>query len=254
MASTESMFTQQLDQLQEFQDTIATLESTLQSKDEEYCDEILLQNHEYALWECMLQSDIAHYESQLQSLSSSLQDLQLELETVRVRQALEEQRTFVFETEARKLRSRYDGLRRQIESESLSHHEELEVVIGASRHYGKEMVFPGNVFSVILSMIDIESIFKLERVSVSWYDAIHSWNGWIIGNGNPQSVHNNLVAIRKYKEQRQNPAAIPVSEASSSNYSSDADKLFYPRFRRFLLSIETQKNNMYQIEIIGMIH
>ena len=57
MASTESMFAEQLEQLQQFQDTIASLESTLQSKDEEYCDEILLQNHEYALWECMLQSD-----------------------------------------------------------------------------------------------------------------------------------------------------------------------------------------------------
>lgn len=226
----------------------------MQSKDEEFCDEMLQQDHEYALWECMLQSDIAHYESQLQSLSSSLQDLQLELETVRVRQALEEQRTFVFETEARKLRSRYDGLRRTIEAESLCHHEELEVMIGAPRQYGKELVFPGNVFSVILSMMDIESIFKLERVSVSWYDAIHCWKGWVIGTANPQSTLNNLVAIRKYKEQRKElrlSPALAVSEASSSNYSSDADKLFYPRFRRFVLSIETQKNNMYQIEIVG---
>ena len=179
----------------------------------------------------------------------SLQDLQLEVETVRVRQALEEQRTFVFETEARKLRSRYDRLRRQIESESLSHHEDLEVLIGASRRYGAEMVFPGNVFSTILSMMDIESIFKLERVSVSWYDAIHCWKGWIIGT---DSVNPNLAAIRKYKEQRD--AVVIGSEASSSNYSNDADKLYYPRFRRFVLSIETQKNNMYQIEIIGMVY
>ncbi len=240
------MFAAQLDQLQEFQDMITSMESTLQSKDEEYCDEVLLQKHEYALWECMLESDIAQFESRLQSMSCSLQDLQLETETLAVRQSLEEQRSFVFETEARKLRARYDRLQRQIKAESLSKHEELSVVIGAAKHYGKEMVFPGNVFSVILSMVDIEGIFKLERVSVSWYDAIHCWKGWIIDSSNPQSTLNNLAAIRKYKELRDETTA-PILDANDSNDVDD-----HPRFKRFELSIETQKNNMYQIEIIGM--
>ena len=96
------------------------------------------------------------------------------------------------------------------------------------RGYGAERVFPGSVFSAILSMVDIEGIFKLERVSVSWYDAIHCWKGWIIDTLNPQSTANNLAAIGRYSELRDQAAAPLLDEASSSNYSSDADKLFYP--------------------------
>lgn len=256
----DDLFTKQIDQLQEFQELINSFQQTLETKDNEYCDKTICENNEYLLWESMLLSDISHYESLIQSYSMSLQDIKLNFETVQVKKSLEEQKTFVFETEVNKLRNKYDNLQKKIKKESLTHIEEYDVLIAISRNYGKQIIFSGNIFSNILSFIDIENIFKLERVSISWYDAIHNWKGWIINENNINSKQNNLYTINKYRDivenklcQNNNNNNNNInSEASSSNYSSDNDKLFYPRFRRFALSIETQKNHMYQVEIVGL--
>lgn len=261
----DDLFIKQINQLQEFQELINNFQSTLEQKDDEYCNKTMCENNEYSLWESMLESDITHYESQIQSYQMSLQDLKLNHETLEVKKSLEEQKTFVFETEVNKLRNKYDTLQNKLKQESLTHIEEYDVLISTSRNYGKQIIFSGNIFSLILSFIDIENIFKLERVSISWYDAIHSWKGWMIKDNVIESKDNNLAVINKYKDivdnklfnnsnrSRANSMNV-ISEASSSNYSADDDKLFYPRFRRFALSIETQKNHMYQVEIVGMIY
>merc|ERR1712228_393417 len=150
------------------------------------------------------------------------------------------------------------GLQQNIKEESLSHIEECDVMIGVSRNYGKQIIFSNHIFCNILSFINIENIFSLERVSTNFYDAIHSWKGWLINSNDIDSMNNNLATINKYKcndAQTMNMTTnnALISEASSSNYSNNTedDKLYYPRFRRFALSIETQKNNMYQVEIVG---
>eukprot|EP01083_Nonionella_stella_P022017 60880_1 len=249
LSAMDQLFIQEMDQLQEFQEMVGLFESILQTKDDEFCDKTSRESNEYNLWQTMLESDISHYESLIQSYTASLQDMALNYETIAVKKSLEEQKTFVFETEVNKLRNKYDNLCDKIDTESLSYMKEYDVLVGVSKKYGKQIIFSSNVFGVILSFIDIENIFKLERVSVSWYDAIHSWKGWIISSQNMTSIQNNLGTMNKYRNIIDNNMAI--SEASSSNHSNENDRLYYPRFRRFALSIETQKNNMYQVEIVG---
>eukprot|EP00484_Ammonia_sp_Unknown_P020783 CAMPEP_0197026620 /NCGR_PEP_ID=MMETSP1384-20130603/6669_1 /TAXON_ID=29189 /ORGANISM="Ammonia sp." /LENGTH=484 /DNA_ID=CAMNT_0042455319 /DNA_START=21 /DNA_END=1475 /DNA_ORIENTATION=+ len=251
----DAMFIEQIDQLHEFDDIIQKFESLLQEKDNEFVEQTVYEENEFNLWQCMLESDISHYQSLMQSHQCSLQDVKLEHESQTVKKSLEEQKTFVFEHEVNKLRNQYDTLQAKIQQESLSHIQEYDVIIATSRNYGQQIIFSGHVFSCILSFIDIEDIFKYERVCISWYDAIHNWKGWIINSNHGESQHNNLCCINKYRDIVDNKLGQDsvgnIDDVSSSNYSNDNDKLFYPRFRRFALSIETQKNNMYQVEIVG---
>ena len=80
----------------------------------------------------------------------------------------------------------------------------------------------------------------MERVSISWYDAIHNWKGWIINNNNIESLHNNIQCIHKYKDIVENKL-----------YTNNPQKMvliiqvimrnYFIRDLRFALSIETQK-------------
>ena len=206
---------------------------------------------EYDLWRSILSSDISKISSDIQSIEDLLMGLKLEFETIKTNESLELQKVIMSENECKKLRIKYLNLQKLINKNSLQGYIDettYNITIGISLHYGKELIINGLIFSNILYYCDIQTIMKIETVCKEWKYAINNWKGWkdisinYIWNNIDYLFHNNTNISDE----------ISKNSTASSKGSSKKDLIYLPRFRRFLLTIDTLKNNQFQIEVAGM--
>ena len=221
-----------------------------QDKHEEYEMIERRKDAEFDLWHSILSSDITHFESDIQSKQVSLMGLKLELETIKTAEALEQQKCHMNETDCKKLRVKYITLQKLISRHSLTGHIDentYNVTIGVSLHYGKELRLNGSIFSNILYFEDIQTIMNIEIVCKEWKYAISNWKGW--KDYNISHIWNNRDCLFHGNTNMLN---VDTYSSRASSKGSKNEEVYLPRFRRFLLTIETQKNNQFQIEVAGL--
>lgn len=243
---TDALFLEHIQKLEEFVETVDQYEKKFEESYNLREEIEKRKDTEYNLWQTIITSDIARCQSDIQSKQVSLQSLDLSYETYKTQQIMEEQKTIMSETECNKLRNKYDELVQEIDKQSFNHSEEHDIILGTSVNYGREIMIPYNVFSNILYYIDIQTIFIISRVCQLWNTGIKNWSGW--KNGVLLHYWNNQEILFGYQNSLNREHTPSLGSTTSSSHTND---LYYQRFRRFMLSIETQKNNMYQIEVEG---
>ncbi|ETO12477.1 hypothetical protein RFI_24901 [Reticulomyxa filosa] len=247
----DDLFFAQLNKLADFETQIENFESEFLNQSKELEEIQLRRDAEFDLWKATFSSEISHYQSDIQSKQLSLLGTKLKLETTKAAHALEQQKTFTLQTECNKLKRKYEKLKKRIKEQvsafQFGNLEEADVNFATSLHYQREYILPGPVFHTVLSFCDLQTIFVCGRVSKSWRKGINYWLGWL----NPSYKH-----IHDLNEIFQTTTFGPKKTIASPSFVSsldtkDSDALFYQKFRRFVLAIETQKSNTYKVEVIG---
>lgn len=228
----DNLFVKELNNLSEFSCSLSTFCDKLQKESVHECDILNRHASEYSLWNSILSGEILHIQSSIQSINASMIHLRFDLETKRAKSNFEMQKSFIFETECDKLRHELDEYQMRIRNESLLYHAQYELCIAHSKHFASQIIIPSLIFSNILHFLDFFSILNLELVNSEWYDSINNWRGW-------------------HLYQYRNDMNIFNVRDDMNHHHSRMNGMTHPRFRRFILSIETQKNNKYLVEIVG---